>query len=47
VYEIVGVMPPDFRFLWNDIGLWLPAAFTPEQMSTISVTATTGRWSRA
>ena len=32
-YEIVGVMPPDFRFLWNDIGVWLPAAFTPQQMS--------------
>jgi predicted permease len=30
-FEIIGVVQPDFRFLWNDIGVWLPAAFTPEQ----------------
>ena len=30
-YEVVGVLPADFRFLWSDIDLWLPAAFTPEQ----------------
>jgi predicted permease len=30
-YEVVGVVPATFRFLWNDIDLWLPAAFTPEE----------------
>ena len=29
-HEIVGVAQPDFRFLWSDIGVWLPAAFAPE-----------------
>ena len=29
-YEIVGVMPADFRFLWADIDAYLPAAFKPE-----------------
>jgi predicted permease len=29
-YEIVGVMPEDFRFVWNDIDAYLPAAFSPE-----------------
>jgi predicted permease len=32
-YEIVGVMPADFRFLWNDIDVWVPASFTAEQKS--------------
>jgi len=32
-YDIVGVLPADFKFLWNDIELWVPAAFTPEQKS--------------
>jgi len=27
---IVGVMPADFQFLWADISLWTPLAFTPE-----------------
>jgi len=35
-YEIVGVMPADFRFLWNDIDVWLPASFTAEQKSDAS-----------
>ena len=30
-YEVVGVAPASFRFLWDDVDLWLPAAFTPEQ----------------
>jgi predicted permease len=30
-HEIVGVLPQGFTFIWNDIDLWLPAAFTPEQ----------------
>ena len=29
-YEIVGVLPADFRFLWADIEAYLPAAFTPD-----------------
>jgi predicted permease len=29
-YEIVGVLPADFRFLWADIDAYLPAAFKPE-----------------
>ena len=32
-YQIVGVMPADFKFLWNDIDVWVPAAFTAEQKS--------------
>ena len=32
-YEIVGVMPPSFKFLWSDIDLYLPAAFTPRELS--------------
>ncbi len=32
-YQIVGVMPADFRFLWNDIDVWVPASFTPEEKS--------------
>ncbi|MEX2271551.1 MAG: ABC transporter permease [Vicinamibacterales bacterium] len=30
---IVGVMPADFQFLWADINLWTPLAFTPEETS--------------
>jgi len=30
---IVGVMPAGFQFLWADIALWTPAAFTPEDKS--------------
>lgn len=32
-YQIVGVAPKDFQFLWNDIDAYQPAAFTPEQKS--------------
>jgi putative ABC transport system permease protein len=32
-YEVVGVLPSGFKFLWNDIDLWTPAAFTAEQKS--------------
>jgi ABC-type antimicrobial peptide transport system permease subunit len=32
-YEVVGVMPPGFRYLWNDIDLWIPAAFTAREKS--------------
>ncbi len=32
-YEVVGVMPAGFTFLWNDIDLWLPAAFTAREKS--------------
>jgi predicted permease len=27
---IVGVLPADFRFLWADVTMWTPTAFTPE-----------------
>lgn len=33
VYKIVGVAPRSFTFLWNDIDVYLPAAFTARQMS--------------
>ena len=33
VYKIVGVAPKSYTFLWNDIDVYLPAAFTPRQMS--------------
>jgi len=26
---VVGVLPADFRFLWNDISMWMPVAFAP------------------
>jgi predicted permease len=32
-YSIVGVMPRDFRFIWNSVDIWLPLAFTAEQKS--------------
>lgn len=32
-YDVVGVLPADFKFLWNDIEVWVPAAFTAEQKS--------------
>jgi predicted permease len=32
-YEVIGVLPARFTFIWNDIDLWLPAAFTPEETS--------------
>ncbi len=31
-YRVVGVMPADFR-LTNDVGVYVPFAFTPQQMS--------------
>ena len=32
-YQIVGVAPEDFKFLWNDIDVYVPAAFTPRELS--------------
>lgn len=32
-YRVVGVMPPEFTFPNRDIDLYVPFAFTPEQMS--------------
>ena len=32
-YEIVGVMPPGFKFIANGIDMWVPAAFTPREKS--------------
>jgi putative ABC transport system permease protein len=32
-YEILGVMPPDFAFPASHIKLWVPFAFTPEQLT--------------
>ncbi|HET9369832.1 MAG TPA: ABC transporter permease [Vicinamibacterales bacterium] len=29
-HEIIGVLPAGFALIWNDIDVWLPAAFTPE-----------------
>jgi predicted permease len=31
--RVVGVLAPDFRYLWNDVDIWYPLAFTPEQKS--------------
>ena len=32
-YHIVGVMPADFQFEYPNVDLWVPAAFTPEQLA--------------
>jgi predicted permease len=32
-HRVVGVLPADFRLMGRDIGLLMPFAFTPEQMS--------------
>ena len=32
-YHIVGVMPREFRFVWADVDVWLPEAFTAKQKS--------------
>lgn len=28
-YDVIGVMPPDFNFPWNEIRLWLPMRLDP------------------
>ena len=30
-YTVVGVMPADFQFLSQEVGMWVPIAFTPQQ----------------
>jgi putative ABC transport system permease protein len=32
-YSVVGVMPAGFQFLQGDVGVWVPAAFTAEQLA--------------
>jgi predicted permease len=32
-YQIVGVAPKDYTFLWNDIDVYIPAAFTADERS--------------
>ena len=32
-YLVVGVMPKTFQFLEDYVGLWVPAAFTPEELT--------------
>ena len=32
-YTVVGVMPADFQFEHQNVGLWVPAAFKPEQLT--------------
>lgn len=31
-YTVIGIMPPDFEFLRADIELWVPMAFTAEEL---------------
>ena len=31
--RVVGVLAPDFRYLWNDVDIWYPLAFSPDQKS--------------
>ncbi|MFN2579215.1 MAG: ABC transporter permease [Pyrinomonadaceae bacterium] len=33
-YTVAGVMPANFQFLDNTVGLWVPIAFTPEQLAS-------------
>ena len=30
---VIGVMPAGFQFLGGDVGLWMPAAFSPQQLA--------------
>jgi putative ABC transport system permease protein len=32
-YTVVGVMPEGFQFLVSTVGLWVPVAFTPQQLA--------------
>jgi predicted permease len=32
-YRVIGVMPPGFRYLWSDVELWMPHAFTDAERS--------------
>ncbi|MEO6223990.1 MAG: ABC transporter permease [Vicinamibacterales bacterium] len=32
-YQVVGVAPPEFKFLWNDIDVYMPAAFSAVEKS--------------
>jgi putative ABC transport system permease protein len=32
-YTVVGVLPADFQFAYPNVGVWVPAAFTPEQVA--------------
>jgi putative ABC transport system permease protein len=32
-YTVVGVMPADFQFEYTNVELWVPVAFTPEQLN--------------
>ncbi|HEV3469190.1 MAG TPA: ABC transporter permease [Pyrinomonadaceae bacterium] len=32
-HTVVGVMPQGFQFGWPDVGVWAPAAFTPEKLA--------------
>ncbi len=32
-FQVVGIMPADFKFIWNNVDLWLPLPFTAEQKS--------------
>ena len=35
-YTVVGVMPRDFQFEFPEVGAWVPAALTPEQLANHS-----------
>jgi len=32
-HTVVGIMPASFQFMESDVGLWVPAAYTPRQLS--------------
>jgi putative ABC transport system permease protein len=32
-FRVVGILPPHFEYLWDDVDLWLPMSFTPQQQS--------------
>jgi predicted permease len=32
-YQVVGVAPADFKFLWHDVDVYIPAAFSPREKS--------------
>ena len=38
---VIGIVPPDFAFPFDDMSIWMPAAYTPERLAIASSSTTT------